>query len=369
MEDLRRFLGLSLAVYTLQRESCVQRREDKNSFFVTCRREERESSMAHESRRISRSERSMLQGRREPFSIDRVDSIERDLAVRAARSNCTILITGETGAGKGHLARWIHDTSGRADGPFVPINCGAIPESIIDSQLFGHVRGAFSGATSNHLGLIRAAENGTLLLDEISELPLSAQTRLLRLLQEREVQPVGQSEPVLVDVRVIAATNVDLLESVQAKTFREDLLFRLDVICLPVAPLRERIDEMHKLLDVFNQEFATLYRQEPLTFTADAIRALSTYDWPGNIRQLRAVVERLHVLTPDESVTIASLVQHGQLRDLAAAPRLRTLEDIKMAELERILRDTGGSVSRAAREFGVHRSTIYRWLKRQAGVQ
>src|SRR5262245_47200574 len=166
------------------------------------------------------------------------------LAMRAAQSNCTLLITGETGVGKGYLARWIHDHSPRSEAPFIPVNCGAIPESLIDSQLFGHCRGAFSGATADHLGLIRAAERGTLLLDEVSELPPSAQSRLLQLLAEREVQPVGHSKPVAVDVRVIAATNIDLNRAVADRRFREDLLFRLDVVRLHIKPLRERLDEL-----------------------------------------------------------------------------------------------------------------------------
>jgi len=308
---------------------------------------------------------SVLRGRREPRSTDRIDSIEQSLATRTARSGCTVLITGETGVGKGHLARWIHENSPRRTGPFVPINCGAIPESIIDSQLFGHTRGAFSGATANHLGLIRAAENGTLLLDEVSELPLSAQTRLLRLLQDREVQPVGHSEPIVVDVRVLAATNVDLAEAIRERAFREDLLFRLDVIRLEVEPLRDRIEELPGLLATFDEEFANLYRQPRLRFDEDALAALRRYHWPGNIRQLRAMVERLHVLCPDEPIGVDTLVMQGQLRDLASAPRLRSLDQLKMIELQRILRETNGSVTQAANAFGVHRSTIYRWLKSQ----
>ena len=176
----------------------------------------------------------------EPYGSPKSPTAWAQLGKRAAGSNCTILITGETGVGKEHLAKWLHRNSQRRGHSFAPVNCGAIPESIIDSQLFGHVRGAFSGATSEHLGLIRAAEGGTLFLDEICELPASAQTRLLRLLQEREVQPVGRSRPIVVDVRVIAATNRDLKQAVAESKFREDLLFRLDVIQLRVKPLRER---------------------------------------------------------------------------------------------------------------------------------
>ena len=293
---------------------------------------------------------------------EKIDSIDLKLAHRAAKSDCTLLITGQTGVGKGRLAKWIHRHSRRRKGMFIPINCGAIPEHIIDSQLFGHVKGAFSGATSDHIGLVRAAENGTLFLDEISELPPSAQTRLLRLLQEREVQPVGQAKPVIVDVRVLAAANTDLHQAVRDKTFREDLLYRLDVIHLEVKPLRDRVDEIASLIAEFNEEFAELYAQPPLTIEENAFALLLAYHWPGNIRQLRTVIERLHVLAPESPVSVRTLVTTGQLRDLTTSPALHSLEEVKREELNRVLAASGGSITKAASKFGVHRSTIYRWL-------
>jgi DNA-binding NtrC family response regulator len=289
--------------------------------------------------------------------------IDSQIALRAAQSNCTILVTGETGVGKGLLARWLHDHSARRDGPFIPVNCGAIPESLIDSQLFGHERGSFSGATADHLGLVRAAENGTLLLDEISELPHSAQTRLLRLLQDHEVQPIGHPRPIVVDVRVVAATNVELGRIVRDGRFREDLLFRLDVIRLCVRPLRERTQEIPALLDAFNLEFAQLYQQPPLAFDGHASRALSSYHWPGNIRQLRTLVERLHVLCPGQTVTAELLQEVGQL--LPCNGVAVSMDRMKLVELRRVLAETGGSIAQAAVIFGVHRSTIYRWLREQ----
>jgi DNA-binding NtrC family response regulator len=294
-----------------------------------------------------------------------------ELARRAARSDCTILITGETGVGKGYLAKALHQNSPRCHGPFVPVNCGAIPESIVDSQLFGHARGAFSGATSDHLGLVRAAAGGTLFLDEVGELPPSAQLRLLRLLQDREVQPVGHPRPIVVDLRVIAATNSDIAEVVRRKQIREDLLFRLDVVRIHVKPLRDRLDELTRLLDAFNKEFARLYKQPALDFDPGARDLLKTYSWPGNIRQLRTVVERLHVLCPHDPVTAERLVEIGHLDDASPSSRKpRSLKQIRYAELERVLEDSGGSIARAAAVFGVHRSTIYRWLRsRQKPVQ
>ncbi len=288
-----------------------------------------------------------------------------ELVKRAARSSCTILITGETGVGKEHLAKWVHHHSTRRDRAFVPVNCGAIPESIVDSQLFGHVRGSFTGATSDHLGLVRAAEGGTLFLDEIGELPMSSQTRMLRLLQEREVQPVGRSGPVVIDVRVIAASNHDLRQAVDDTRFREDLLFRIDVIQLRVKPLRERQAELPVLLETFNREFADFYRQPTLKVDKGALRLLKSYSWPGNIRQLRSLLERLHVLGPGQAVTVRQLVEIGQLAERPASPApLDSLLQVRTEAVKRVLADAGGSVTRAAEIFGVHRSTIYRWLRK-----
>jgi DNA-binding NtrC family response regulator len=282
---------------------------------------------------------------------------------RAARSACTLLLTGETGAGKGHLARRIHEYSPRAQAPFVPVNCGAIPESLIDSQLFGHVRGA-SGAANDHSGLVRAAESGTLFLDEVGELPHSAQTRLLRLLQDREILPVGHALPVAVDVRLVCATNVDLHAEVRAGRFREDLLFRLDVIRLNVPPLRERTEEIEDLVDAFNREFAELYAHPELAFDTAAMDMLRSHRWPGNVRELRTVVERLHVLRPGERVTVEQLVDVGMTAPSVPAPSSDwSLERARNEQVLRVLVDNGGSVARTAAAFGVHRSTIYRWLR------
>ncbi len=293
-----------------------------------------------------------------------VGAVERwpDLALRAAQSNCTILITGETGVGKGRLALWLHARSPRVQMPFIPVNCGAIPESVIDSQLFGHVRGAFTGAHADHLGFIRAAERGTLFLDEVSELPPSAQTRLLRLLQEREVQPVGCTHPVRVDVRVIAATNRSLAELVGNHKFREDLLFRLDVIQLRIRPLRERPKDFPILLDAFTAEFAELYDRPQLAFDAAAMNLMRSYHWPGNVRQLRTVIERLYVLLPDERVTVSRLLDVGQLGDTLGEAAPVSMTTVRREAVQRAIAEAGGSVTRAASVFGVHRSTIYRWL-------
>lgn len=288
-------------------------------------------------------------------------------ARRIAATNCSLLISGETGTGKGYLARWIHDHSARRNGPFVPVNCGAIPESLIDSHLFGHAKGAFSGAESDHPGLLRAANGGTILFDEISELPLAAQTRLLRLLEDREVQPVGYSRPVKIDVRIMAATNRDLAAAVRGGTLREDLYFRLDVVRLGLRPLRERTDEIPALLDQFNVELAEVYQQPELRFGFDAMRMLEQYAWPGNVRELRTVVERLHVLRGEreQAVSVDDLCSFGQvaLSEVALAPRrVERMQELKLEAVEAVLESCQGNMSRAALRLGVHRSTLYRWL-------
>lgn len=294
-----------------------------------------------------------------------------DFAGRVAATNCAILLTGETGAGKGWLARWIHEHSRRAREPFIPVNCGAIPDSLIDSQLFGHAKGSFSGATSDHLGLVRAANGGTLLLDEIADLPPTAQTRLLRLLEEREVQPVGHSKPLTVDVRIIAATSADLGAAVRDGRFRQDLFFRLDVVRMSLPPLRERAADVESLLDSFNAEFARLYRHSALHFDRSAMQAIQHHTWPGNVRELRTLVERLHVLcgateggaqrtiTADDVRRFGQLPTHAVINVGAASLRLR---ELKIETVNEALGACNGNMSRAANVLGVHRSTLYRWL-------
>lgn len=311
---------------------------------------------------------------------DRLNSIPATLQATAARvadSSCTALVTGETGVGKGQLARWLHEHSRRRDRPFIPVNCGAIPGELIDSQLFGHVRGAFTGAERDHSGLVRAADGGTLLLDEISELPMTAQVRLLRLLEEREVMPVGRPRPEQVDVRIIAATHSDLWSLVRDDRFREDLYYRLNVIQLHVPPLRQRTEEIIGLFDAFNREFSELYEQAPVELRDDALRVLERYDWPGNVRELRIVVERLHVLCPDDVVTPTMLGRYGQLPvqsggghggSIIIEPKLahdlpQRMQEARLSAVRKVLAECGGNVSSAARSIGVHRSTLYRWLQ------
>ncbi len=305
-------------------------------------------------------------GGRPPRHLGGPAALVRPVAQRAANVDCPLLIFGETGVGKGVLAQWIHANSARRNGPFVPVNCGAIPESLIDSQLFGHAKGAFSGADKDHLGLVRAAQGGTLLLDEISELPLTAQVRLLRLLEEREAQPVGFSRPVKVDVRIIVAANRDLREDVARGTFREDLSFRLDIIRLELRPLRQCPQEIPGLVKQFNAEFAHLYDQPELDIDPQAMRVLEASPWPGNVRELRTAVERLHVLCGPARITVDQVRSIAQSTPPAARISLPT--SVLEARLEAVNQALAahGSISRAATALGVHRSTVYRWLSRRA---
>jgi DNA-binding NtrC family response regulator len=312
-----------------------------------------------------------------------------DIVARVAGTEATTLILGETGTGKELVARAIHQRSGRT-GRFVAVNCGAVPENLIDSELFGHVKGAFTGATHDKKGLFRYAEGGTIFLDEIGTLPLSAQFSLLRALQESEIRPVGGHEEIAVDVRVLSATSDDLEEAVRKGTFREDLFYRLDVIRITVPPLRERPEDITFLFNYFATRLARSYetvRPEP---TADFLDALLSYDWPGNVRQLENVTERL-VLTqqgrmataatferlvgadrtstaPEATAglkegTIAAAVEvelSGTLREAVSAVE----QEVERAYLTRILAETAGRMGVAADRAGVSRRTLLRKLQR-----
>jgi DNA-binding NtrC family response regulator len=283
-------------------------------------------------------------------------------AARVASTDCPVLITGETGVGKGYLARWMHQQSRRAGGPLVTVNCGAIPEDIIDSHLFGHCAGAFSDAHQEHPGLVRSAHGGTLLLDEVADLAPAAQLRLLRLLEEGEAQPVGSPRPVPVDVRVLAATRFDLRSLVEAGEFRADLYYRLHVIELHVPPLRDRMERLPGLLEEINAELAEQIDRPPLVLARDALDLLGGYAWPGNVRELRSVLERLHVMTDGEAIHAQDVREIGQLsvgtRRCPEPPRNLRLDAARQA-----LDSCAGNITRAAAVLGVHRSTVHRWLQ------
>ena len=289
-----------------------------------------------------------------------------DVAARVAATDCCVLLLGETGVGKDYLARWLHRHSSRADGPFIPVNCGALPEQLIDSQLFGHCRGAFTDAHSENRGLVREAHGGTLFLDEIGEMSLAAQTRLLRLLEEGEIQPVGAPRPVKVDVRIIVATRCDLQRAVCERRFRSDLLYRLDVIRFQLRPLRERRAAIPALIAELNEEVAAQIGRLPFELDDAAMRLLSAQPWPGNVRQLRSVLERMHVLCPELRVTAEDFLEYGGLRPAPVPAGPHRMRRRREQAVRDTVRQCGGNVTRAARTLGVHRSTVHRWLARNA---
>ncbi len=281
-----------------------------------------------------------------------------------AASDASVLIRGESGTGKEVLARAIHRASPRAKGPFVAINCGAIPEQLLESELFGHLKGAFTGAGNNRLGLIQAANGGTLFLDEIGDMPLSLQVKLLRVLQERVVRPVGATQAEAVDVRLISATHRDLEVAMQQGLFREDLYYRLDVVSLTLPRLEERREDIPLLAAHFVQQLAAKYGKAITGFAPEALEALATAAWPGNVRQLYNVVEQSCALTSTPLIPL-SLVQR--------ALRLPTMEALSYGEakqrfernyLVQLLKLTDGNVADAARIAERNRTEFYRLLQK-----
>jgi len=280
-----------------------------------------------------------------------------------------VLIQGESGTGKEVLARYIHNLSHRADGPFMSINCGALPENLLESELFGHVKGSFTGAVRDKQGLFAAARGGTFFLDEVGEMPPSLQIKLLRVLQEREVIPVGATETIPVDVRIVAATNRDVEEEVRRGNFRSDLFYRLNVIALDLPPLRDRRDDLVLLIDAFLQEMALDRGDEPRALSGDALDAVMVYDWPGNVRELQNALEHAVVLakgTLIEPATLPARITRRRKEPLVAdRPSANpSLDVIERAYIMWVLQAEGGNKTRAAEVLGIDPSTLYRKLSR-----
>jgi transcriptional regulator with GAF, ATPase, and Fis domain len=278
-----------------------------------------------------------------------------------ARTDADILVEAESGTGKELLARLIHRWSPRRQRPFVAVNCAGFPDTLLESELFGHVRGAFTGALSSKAGKFELAHNGTLLLDEIAEMPLGLQPKLLRVLQEREVDRLGDTRPLRVDVRVIATTNRPLGALVAEGKFRADLYFRLHVIPLSLPPLRERREDIPELIDYFVQKYGPASRSNVARFSAELVERLETYDWPGNVRELENFVRRALVLSPGP-VAGVELLPEADFQD--GAPPLGgveagvTLRDLERTLLEKTLEATGGNRTRAAGMLGVSLRTV-----------
>jgi DNA-binding NtrC family response regulator len=291
------------------------------------------------------------------------------LAETVAPTDSTVLITGESGTGKEVIARYIHELSTRSDNSFLSINCGALPESLLESELFGHVKGSFTGAVKDKTGLFTAANRGTFFLDEIGETTASIQVKLLRVLQQREVIPVGATEAVSVDTRVLAATNRDLEEEIKRGSFRPDLFYRLNVIAVHLPPLRHRQDDIPLLAESFLARSAMLRKEEVKTLRDDALDVLMAYSWPGNVRELENALERAVILSPGRVIDPDGLPERVTARRAEAlvserTPLSPTLEAIERAYIGWVLQNEGGNKSRAADMLGIDPSTLYRKLAR-----
>jgi two-component system response regulator PilR (NtrC family) len=303
-----------------------------------------------------------------------------DLISRIAPTRATVLITGESGTGKERVARAIHARSDRAQGPFLVVNCGALPEHLMESELFGYEKGAFTGAQARRAGLLRDGDGGTVLLDEIGELPAALQVKLLRVLQERTVRPVGASEEIPVDVRILAATNRDVEADVEAGRFRQDLYYRLNVIRLALPPLRDRREDIPLLADLFRGRYAHEMAKDIVGFTPDALRAIERYAYPGNVRELENIVERAVALAGSRVIGVGDLPQavSGQLgapeAGLLSLPTDGCELDAVLHEVERrllisALERSGGVRKAAAKLLGVtFRSLRYRLEKHGLGA-
>jgi transcriptional regulator with PAS, ATPase and Fis domain len=289
-----------------------------------------------------------------------------DLTRRMAKVDVTVAISGESGTGKERIARLLHDESVRATGPFIAINCAAITESLLESELFGHARGSFSGALHDRPGLFEAANGGTLLLDEIGELPLGMQTKLLRVLQEREIRRVGENKSRPINVRIVAASNIDLEAAVEANTFRQDLYYRLKIVALHVPPLRERREDILPLAHVLVTEASIRMSREPKNLDTAAADRLLAYPWPGNVRELENAMERAVALSEGPRIGLADLPE--EVRRLKTTPPAAYEQDRALHEVEKeyilaSLEKNGGNQARTSEQLKIGSATLYRKLK------
>ena len=303
-----------------------------------------------------------------------------DIIRQAAPSSATVLLLGESGTGKEMFARALHEHSPRAQMPFVPINCAAIPETILESELFGYERGAFTGATQRKEGRIERAQQGTLFLDEIGELTPSVQVKLLRFLQEGEIERLGGNSTIKVDCRVVAATNQDLATRVREQKFREDLFYRLNVIQVVLPPLRDRVEDVPILADHFIARYSAKNQKPVRALTRDALQAMESYPWPGNVRELEHAIERAVVLSRGSEIELTDLPESVRGGGAAAragmagaiegrtltVPLGTTMEEIELRVIRETLRQTKGDKNLAAQLLGIAARTIYRKLERES---
>lgn len=334
---------------------------------LVVRRALRQKNLERQNARL----RAQLAGR---SALDRIiGSSETMLAVRerieqVAPTPATVLIQGPSGTGKELVARALHALSPRADKPFVAVHCAALAPSLLESELFGHVKGAFTGATEDRKGRFEIADGGTLFLDEISEIDLATQVKLLRVLETRTVEPVGSATPVPVDIRLVAATNRDLRAWVEAGKFREDLYFRLNVVDINLPPLRERQGDLPLLCDAFVREFNPQLGRGILGVAPDAMAALAAYPWPGNVRELRNAIERMMVLAHSDHLTLEDVprnIREGRAATAAPAPEAAAApaEPEEATLIRRALFETHGNRTAAAKRLGIPLRTLYRRIK------
>jgi DNA-binding NtrC family response regulator len=305
-------------------------------------------------------------------AIDRV----KKLIAKVAPSESTVLITGETGTGKELVARAVHDQSARAEMPFVAINCGALPESLIESELFGHRKGSFTGADEHRVGLFEVADGGTLFLDEIGELPKPMQAKLLRVLESGEIRRVGENQSLTVDVRVVCATHRHLEEMVEQGEFRQDLMFRVNTFEIHLSPLRERIDDIPQLAAYLLKRFRPNIRAADQPFTAEATDRLQHHDWPGNVRELANVVEHASILCDELPIDLEHLPErfsHRRLRIEAASSSKVigpiTLRDLEMQAIYQSLERNDGNKPKTAEELGISLKTLYNKLNQGTSLE
>jgi len=291
------------------------------------------------------------------------------MAEAVAGTESTVLITGESGTGKEVVARYLHDLSTRADGPFLSINCGALPEGLLESELFGHVKGSFTGAVKDKSGLFTAAAGGTFFLDEIGETTQATQVKLLRVLQQREIIPVGATDAEPIDVRIVAATNRDLEDEIKRGAFRRDLFYRLNVIAIHLPPLRDRRDDIPLLAESFLQAAAAQRGEPAKRLSEDALEMLGDYAWPGNVRELENALERAVILCAGPVIGVTALPE--RLAERRAEPLVAerptpnpTLDTIERAYILWVLQSEQGNKTRAAEALGIDPSTLHRKLAR-----
>ncbi|GMV07138.1 MAG: sigma-54-dependent Fis family transcriptional regulator [Gemmatimonadota bacterium] len=348
----------------------IQKPFTNDELLTICRRAAETRQLKVENRRlkkeIKRRERSTA-GR--PVGTSRSFNDVLALAETVAPTDSTVLLSGESGTGKEVVAQYIHRLSDRADKPFFSINCGALPESLLESELFGHLKGSFTGAVKDKDGLLVAADGGTLFLDEIGEMSAATQVKLLRAIQEREVIPVGSTECVAVDVRIVAATNRDLEEEIRKGTFRSDLYYRLNVIQLRLPPLRDRREDVEVLAHYFLDRLSEREGGEPRRLAEEVLDLLRSYDWPGNVRELENALERAAVVAGGPVIQVGDLPERVRERPELrlvdeATPPNPTMEVIERAYIHWVLSAEGGNKTRAAEVLGIDPSTLYRKLNR-----